>query len=918
MKLLQRTSLLFSCIFLLLICCSISGYAQNAILSQRLQGKTKFKDIMQEVDDYYRSVIGNELNVPAGSIEAIKRQEYKRWKRWEWYHSARLNPDGTIANASEKLLEVLQSGPSAGNRFNGGDNTASLTNSGEWTIIGPSNTVSGTQGQYRGLGRIDRIAFHPTNSQVYYVGTPAGGLWRTINDGATWTNLSDELPSMGISGIVVSHTDPNTLYILTGDGDSNMGGLVEGYGYIRWCQGVFKSTDGGSTWQKTAAFPGVPEFYAGYKLVQSPVNANILLAATSRGIFRTSDAGATWENAGPASMVNATFHDVEFEPVTGTKAYAVARVSGGSFFLTCDETLQFSRPLTAGLPNGNSINTGNNVTRYAIAVSVAAPQQVVLLAGASVDSTGFQGIFVSSNNGASFTAKSNTPNILGNAINGLTAGDQASYDLCAAVASNDAAKIVTGGLCAWRSDNGGTSFAAITKYNEATVATAEYIHPDVHDVSYNPLNNYLYACTDGGIYKSTNHGVNWTDISAGLIISQYYHLAGISSDVNKLIGGLQDNGTLYRTTASPTFTQVKGGDGFRTAISTASANTIYCTANEYIFRSTNGGTTNTFILPFTSNVFFPSLRLNPSNPLKVYMGIGYFSGTQRHKFYHSDDGGVTYIDSTTINVSKDIACAPSDVNVLYGTDGFNIWRSQNEGFSFSLRVTGLPASRSVTSLVVNPNNAAIVVATLGGFTAGQKVYYTVDAGVNWQNLSGTLPNVPVTSAAINSNGDVYIGTDIGVFYQAEAESDWRPFYNGLPRVPVTELIIYPASDLIRAATFGRGIWQTSLYTNCPTSVFYTANVNTPKVYNASVVLSTSQDIKGSAGVNVLYKSGGYISMLPGFRATANSVMNAKIGPCLPGIDPSTQLKVIKVSGAVKVPALPTNQTQKTGPKETYY
>jgi photosystem II stability/assembly factor-like uncharacterized protein len=719
---------------------------------------------------------------------------------------------------------------------------------------------------------------------------------------------------MGISGIVVSHADPNTLYILTGDGDSNSGGLVEGFGYIRWSQGVFKSTDGGNTWQQTAAFPGVPEFYAGYKLVQSPVDANFLYAATSVGIFKTEDGGLHWTNACPTEPA-AKFHDVEFKP-NSSVAYAVARFGNGSFFMQNAIFDEFEIFTKAGLPGNN--NSNNSVVRYAIAISAAAPEQVVLLAGASVDSTGFQGVYVSSNNGASFTAKANTPNILGNAVNGLTAGDQADYDLCVAVASNDAAKIVTGGLCVWRSDNGGTSFAAITKYNENTVATAEYIHPDVHDVSYNPLNNYLYACTDGGIYRSTNHGLNWTDISSGLIISQYYHLAGITSDVNKLLGGLQDNGTLFRTTNSTSFTQIKGGDGFRTAISPASANTIYCIANTNIYRSTNGGTTNTFILPFTSNVFFPSLRLNAVNPSKVYMGIGYFSGTQRHKFYHSDDGGATYIDSTTINVSKDIACAPSDVNVLYGTDGFNIWRSQNEGFSFNLRVNGLPAQRSITSLTVNPNNSAIVLATLGGFTVGEKIYYTVDAGINWQNLSGTLPNVPVTSAAINSNGDVYIGTDIGVFYQAEAESDWRPFYNGLPRVPVTELIIYPASDLIRAATFGRGIWQTSLYTNCPTSVFYTANVTTPKVYNASVVLSTSQTIIGSAGVNVLYKSGGYITMLPGFRATVNSVMNAKIGPCLPGIDPTAKPTVIKVSGAIKVPPLPPEQTQKTGSKETYY
>jgi len=922
MKFQWRTSLVFGYVFMLLIFFSSNLYAQNAELSQRLQGKVRLKDIMQQVDEYYRNILGSSFDAQEGSKKKQIVKEYKRWKRWEWYHSARLNPDGSIADASKKILEALDGFDN--NSFGRGNNPgdpSSLTNSGAWTNMGPSSTVAGPLTYLRGLGRCDRITFHPTNPLTYYVSTPAGGLWRTTNDGSTWTNLSDELPTMGISGMVVSHADPNTLYILTGDGDSNTGGFVEGFGYIRWSQGVFRSIDGGSTWQKMGAFPSMPAFYSGFKLVQSPDDANALLAATSSGLFRTTNAGLSWQNVSPTGFTTAIFHDVEFSPGGFTTAYAVATLPQGSYFCRGNTALNFTRTSTSGLPGNNGIFSGNGVIRYAIGVSNADPELVVLLAGPSVDSTGFQGIFVSTSGGSSFVPKANTPNVLGGAVNGLSTGDQSSYDHCVAVAPNDAAKIVTGGLCVWRSDNGGTSLSAISKYFEATVGTMGYIHPDVHDVAYNPLNNYLYACTDGGVYKSIDHGNTWTNISTGLIVTQYYHLAGITSDVNKLLGGAQDNGTTYRKTNSSQFTHIRGADGHRTSINSTNSNIIYWTENESICRSNDAGVANiNYILPVTTNAFYPAFRLNPSNQSKVYIGTGHkLTGNQKWVFYHSDDGGFTYIDSTTINVTKDLVCAPSDVNVLYGTDGFNIWRSQNEGYSFQLKVTGLPAARAVTSLAVNPNNSAIVVATLGGFTTGEKVYYTVDAGVNWQNLSGTLPNVPVTSAAVNNNGDVYIGTDIGVFYQAEAESDWRPFYNGLPRVPVTELIIYPNSDLIRAATFGRGIWQTSLYTTCPPNANFTTSINTPRVYNAGTSIVTTQNILGSAGINVLYKAGSFITMNPGFRATENAVMNAKIGPCLPGIDPSTQLrKVIKVSGAVKVLPLPPDQTQKTGPKEIYY
>ncbi|MEO6540798.1 MAG: hypothetical protein ABIN74_07415, partial [Ferruginibacter sp.] len=632
MKFQWRTSLVFGYVFILGIFCSTSVYAQNPVLSQRLQGKVRLKDIMQEVDDYYRGILGSSLAAPDGSKKKQTVKEYKRWKRWEWYHSARLNPDGSIANASEKILEALNV---SGNNSFGGDNPgdpSSLTNSGAWTNMGPSSTVAGPLTYARGIGRCDRITFHPTDPLIYYVSTPAGGLWRTTNDGATWTNLSDELPTMGISGMVVSHANPNTLYILTGDGDSNVGGFVEGFGYLRWSQGVFRSTDGGSTWQKMGAFPSMPAFYSGFKLVQSPDDANTLLAATSSGLFRTSDAGLTWENVSPNGFETAVFHDVEFSPPGAFRtAYAVAKLPQGAYFCTSGGSLQFTRVSTTGLPGNNGIFTNNDVVRYAIGVSNADPELVVLLAGPSIDSTGFQGIFVSTSGGSIFTPKANTPNILGGAVNGLSVGDQAVYDHCVAVAPNDVNKIVTGGLCVWRSDNGGTSLAAISKYFEGTVGAMGYIHPDVHDVSYNPLKNYLYACTDGGVYKSIDHGNTWTNISSGLIVTQYYHLAGITSDVNKLLGGAQDNGTTYRKTNSSQYTHIRGADGHRTSINSTNSNIIYWTENETIYRSNDAAVANlNNIMPVATNAFYPAFRLNPSNQSKVYIGTGHkHTGNQK-------------------------------------------------------------------------------------------------------------------------------------------------------------------------------------------------------------------------------------------------------------------------------------------------
>lgn len=910
---LKKQSLLFTLFMLMILCFAVeNSFAQNVILDQRLAGKTKLKEIMAEVDNFYRPFV--HLDANGKPVNKTLFQEYKRWKRWEWFHSGRLNPDGTIADVVKKeLLALDQLGE---NVMNGGQNNSSLTNSGGWINIGPTNTTAGPNSYLQGIGRCDRIVFHPTDPLTYYICTPTGGLWRTFNDGASWTNLTDGLPSLGISGMVVSYNNPNILYILTGDGDSNIGGFVQNFGYMRLSQGVFKSTDAGYTWQQTGAFPLAPAQFTGFKLVQSPTNSNVLIAATSFGLMKTTNGGLSWENAAP-SQPQVKFQDVEFKPGSGSVAYAVANYGNtGTYFFKAGAALIFTVSSYAELPGSNQ--NANSVNRYAIAVTNANAEHVVLLAGPSISNTGFQGIFRSVNSGVSFTAAANTPNILGISSTGIESGDQASYDHCVAINHTNTERVITGGLCVWGSTDGGATMAAVTKYFEYQTDLIPYIHPDVHDVSYNPLNNYLYACTDGGVFKSTDDGVTFTNLSAGLIVSEYYHMSGMQSDPTKLLGGLQDNGTSYKKTVSTTFTHIGGADGHRTAINSTDANKIYWTENESVFRSTNGGTDKLSAMPITPNAFYPALCLNPSNQNKYYIGTGYANGaTQVYKFYHSDNGGSTYIDSTSINVTKDLAAAPSDVNVLYGTDGNLFWRSQNEGYSFVGRSAGLPAGRAITDIAVNPNNADVVVVTLGGFTPGQKLYYSINGGTTWQNLSGTLPNIPINCAAINTNGDIYIGTDLGVFYQAEAENDWRPYYNGLPRVPVTELIIYPTGDLIRAATFGRGVWETSLYTSCSPSLFVTANVTTPKVYNAGNLISSTQNIIGTTGVNVLYRSGGYIEMTPGFKATQGSLMNAVIGPCLPGVFSQGARNFVKPSGALSLPPLTPEFTRKTGKKAIY-
>ena len=160
-----------------------------------------------------------------------------------------------------------------------------------WVQDGPISTTLDADGE--GVGRIDRIAFHPTDVTIMFSGSPFGGLFKTTDGGANWFPNSEYVASLGVSGIAVNPQNPDIIYVLSGDGNSPDGGFVDTFHFRSASNGVYKTTNGGGTWQKLPDFPGITQttIYQGRQLIINPANPNILLAATSKGLFRTTDAG---------------------------------------------------------------------------------------------------------------------------------------------------------------------------------------------------------------------------------------------------------------------------------------------------------------------------------------------------------------------------------------------------------------------------------------------------------------------------------------------------------------------------------------------------------------------------------------------------------------------------------------------------
>jgi hypothetical protein len=839
-----------------------------------------------------------------------KAPGYKQFKRWEWYYSTRLGANGKLINNQLLNQQALQtSSVNRGQR----DNVVEA-NTGDWVSIGPTFVNSPNHG----IGRTNRIAFHPTNQNKLYLASATGGLWISDNAGASWDCYTDGIPNLCLSGVAVDHSSPNIIYILTGDADSYFGGARGQFKYGKASTGVLKSYDGGNTWQKTGLEWLETDQVLGYKLIMHPTNSSILLVATNDGIFRTTNGGTTWTNI----ESNTYFFDIEFKPGNPSVVYASGRMNGpyGDSILV-NKSINAGQSFYRTFIKKTELNAagGPSMNRSSLAVTPANNNYVYLLCGPATDSLGeFHGVFRSTDDGESFTNRATTPNILGRSSIGVDGEDQESYDLAMAVSTTNANSILTGGIALWRSSNGGITYT----YGDPYINSSSYYHGDIHDIVYHPLNNNIvFMCSDGGLYRSNDNGNNWYHLNQGLQVTQYYKIAtnplSGGSLENIMIGGTQDNGTNLRSSGGGSiFTMIAGSDGMDCVIDPDNTSTYVVSAqNGYFQRSTNNGTSFEFMCneEYLRDQWGINVASSWCTPLAEITGsnFSYFLGYSR--LIRASKIGSSYIFTPTWGSGKSfVKTSASNPNyVFWGDNNVGEYSIKNNEVRRSTNgaVTGEviideyndEGARKITDLAFVHNNPDRIWITYGGYNATLKVKYSNDGGSTWNNITGSLPNVPINCIVYDnnsgSNNGIYIGTDIGVFYRNNTLGDWIPFSNNLPVVEVTDLEIHEAAGLLRAGTYGRGIWETTLYNNCAASLsLTTANTapHQPYYFQTSQTI-TSTALHSGVGVNVFYKAGNAITLSPGFTATATNgnVIKAFIGPCDGGVPGLVQKKVNK-------------------------
>ncbi len=724
------------------------------------------------------------FNIYWENREITKGSGWKPFKRWEYMMSSRILPDGSRpANDHDwnEYFKYIEKFPDQ------------KSSNGNWVNLGPFSVPSGKG--YKGLGRINSISFHPTDPQTIFIGAPAGGLWVSHNGGSDWTSETDVLPTLGVSSIISDFTNPDIMYIGTGDRDAgDAAGL-----------GVMKSIDGGLTWQMFNN--GMGSRIVG-RLLMHPQDNNIIFAATNGGIYKTINGGNSWE-----SKKNGDFKDIVFKPNNPAIVFAT---SSGKFYRSEDSGESWTQ-ITSGVPNGE---------RAVIGVSPANPNVVYFLNTAA---SAFLGLYRSNDAGLTFQEQSTTPNIMSWGCAGGDGG-QAWYDLDIAVNPNDENMIFAGGVNCFKSVDGGITWQISSHWwGDCGVPS---VHADLHVLEYNPVDGKLYAGNDGGIYWTENSGTNWNEITNGLAISQVYKLGQSATVKDKVINGYQDNGTSTFMGASNWINNL-GGDGMECAVDYQDAKYSYGTLYYGdIFRMSNntGGFkvagVNSFGIDESGGWVTPFI-LHETNPTTMFVG---FKNVWRGKNIQSNNPSWVKISYNLGNVNsvdmRVLEQSPANVNILYAArEDKKLFRTDNcnaQSSTWTDISANLPENASINDLEAHPLNENIVF-----LAQGSNLYKSINKGLSWNEITGNLPNSSITSIAYykNSNEGIYVSSDLGIFYKDAFLNDWILFDNGFPvSARVTEVEIFydtlnPQNDAIRASTYGRGLWGSDMYHSTPIANF---------------------------------------------------------------------------------------------------
>jgi photosystem II stability/assembly factor-like uncharacterized protein len=657
-------------------------------------------------------------------------------------------------------------------------------------------------------GRVTDIVGHPTNSQLYYVAAASGGIFKTTDGGTTWTSIFDAVPTLSMGAMAIDLAHPDTLYAGTGEANS------AGFSYFG--SGLYRSTDAGVSWTHLCLTE--TQFIA--RVVIDPYNpSSIWVAAmgelfvsnSERGIYHSTDAGTTWDRV---LFVNDSTgaSDIILNPENTQIVYAAMwqRIRNPEFRRMGGRGSGVFKSTNGGATWSRLVDglppIGENVGRIGLALCETNPD---ILYACYADHPGyFLGVYRSANSGDTWSQVSD------NGISDIYSSFGWYFGNIRVRPDNENMVFLLGVDLA-RSTNGGQSWTTI----------GDNVHVDHHALWFHPASpvNILNG-NDGGVYRSTNNGNAWT-FRPGLHINQFYAATVDYQLPQRRYGGTQDNGTLRTTTGSiGDWDHIFGGDGFYALVDPTNSNVIYAESQYgYLGRSTNGGDSWNLILDGIDDNertnWSTPVAMSPANSQHLYYGAErLYRSTNRGDTWTAispdltDGGGggeLIFGTITTIGVSE------VNPQVIYaGTDDANFWVTINGGVAWENHSAGLP-NRWITRVTPDPVTASVVYVTVSGFRNNEDdahLFRSTDYGATWQDIGAGLPLGPLNDVVVDPQlpSQLYVASDFGVYITTDLGEHWSALGENLPSVPVIDLVLHTPSHTLTAATYGRSMYSIDL------------------------------------------------------------------------------------------------------------
>ena len=683
-------------------------------------------------------------------------------------------------------------------------------------------------------GRIADIAVHPRDPSAWYVAVGSGGLWKTLNAGTSWTPVFDDQPSYSIGAVAVDPSDPDVVWVGTGE---NVSGR-----HVAWGDGVYRSLDGGKSWQRM----GLEDSEHIGKVLVDPRDGDIVFAAAEgplwsaggqRGLYKSEDRGVTWRAVLQVDD-DTGVTDVEFDPSDPDVMYAAtyerrrsvwALLAGGpgSGMHKSTDGGETWRRLHRGLPKGDMGKIG-------LTVSGAAPNVVYATIEAAPDEAGF---YRSIDRGESWERRNSY----------ISGGTGPHYYQEIEASPHDPDLVYQMDVFVRATRDGGASFKVL--------GTGREKHSDNHAFWIDPANGkHILAGTDAGLYETFDEGVTWRHFP-NLPISQFYKLALDNAEpFYNILGGAQDLGTLLGPSRTLDVEGVRnwdwsvplGADGYACAFDPVDPNIAYIQSQQGNLQRLDLRNLELVGIRPMPAPGDPPERWNWDSPLvasRHAAGRIYYAS---QRLWRSDDRGdswqpasgdltrnsnryempmagrVRSVDALYGNTAMSLYSTVStitesavDEGVLYvGTDDGLVQATEDGGETWrrAAPLPGVTERAFMNDVKASLHDAGTVFAAADAHKEGDyraHLFESRDFGRSWRSISGDLPDGAVVWSVEQDhvNPDLlFAGTELGVFFTPNRGEDWIELGAGVPPAAFRDLEIQRRDDDLVGATFGRGFY----------------------------------------------------------------------------------------------------------------